>query len=125
LKTIVGDAAFGGKINKTSNNSKIIMSLISGYVNNAIQTQYFVCVCVCVVVLFISYTGVGAVGANQPEKIEIFYTEQRATKTRTTHTQLKPNEQNGRQNQPQENRHPRKTEECHQIGDVDIVSSFG
>ena len=106
------------------------MSLISGYVNNAIQPHYFVCVCVCVCVcvwgvLFISYTGVGAVGANQPEKIEIFYTEQRETKTRTTHTQLKPNEQNGRQNQPQENRHPRKTEECHQIGDVDIVSSFG
>lgn len=50
----------------------------------------FVCVCVCVwlygVILFISYNGVGAYGANQPEKIEIFYTEQRATKTRTTHT---------------------------------------
>jgi hypothetical protein len=62
------------------------MSLISGYVNNAIQPQYFLCVCVVVCVLFISYNGVGAVGANQPEKIEIFYTEQRATKTRTTHT---------------------------------------
>jgi hypothetical protein len=85
LKTIVGDAAFGGKINKTSNNSKIIMSLISGYVNNAIQPQYF-CVGLYGVILFISYNGVGAVGANQPEKIEIFYTEQRATKTRTTHT---------------------------------------
>jgi len=56
------------------------MSLISGYVNNAIQQQYFF-VCGCMGgVLFISYNGVGAVGANQPEKIEIFYTEQRATK---------------------------------------------